>query len=365
MVSEGSFESQVYHAYVFSAKPVLYILKEPMNQDPPTLESNSLETPEPVQAAPAAEPAAGSVPQTPLDTGVVNPDAPKSSQYGPKEKLLGRILGKLNIYTFLLIIVLLILGIATFFALRQNRTAHNNSALKTQELTQEAIDRLAETSPTVGSTSETLNIASNAIFNGSILVKGAIDVAGGLKIGSALSLPTINVGETATVELLAAKRVTVAGDTAVQGKMTIQNGLSVIGGGSFSGPLSASQVSTDKLQLNGDLQLTQHIDPNGASPGRTNGSALGSGGTASVSGTDTAGTVVINTGNSAPAGCFVTVNFTKAFSATPHVVISPSSSTAGTLSYYTNRTTTSFSVCSAGDPPDNTANISFDYIVID
>ncbi len=338
-----------------------------MNQDPSSLESNSLETPEPIQ--PGTLPGSGANSEAPApapsDTGVVDPDAPKNGANGPKERLLGRLLGKLNIYSVLLIVVMLILVVATILALRQNRISTNKSALKTQELTQEAIDKLAETSPTVGSASETLNIASNAIFNGSILVKGGIDVAGGLKIGSALSLPTISVGDTATVELLAAKRITVAGDTAVQGKMTIQNGLSVIGGGTFSGPLSASQVTTDKLQLNGDLQLTQHIDPNGVSPSRTNGSALGGGGTASVSGTDTAGTVVINTGNSAPAGCFVTINFTKAFTGTPHVVISPSSSTAATLNYYTNRSTGNFSICSAGDPPDNTANITFDYIVID
>ncbi len=337
-----------------------------MSQEPPTLENNSLETPEPVETTPGqANPETISTTSTPTDSGVVNPDAPRYGDSGPKQTLFSHLVERLNIYTILLFVVLLILSGATFLALRQNRISSNKSTLKTQELTQEAIDRLAETSPTVGSSSETLSIASNAIFNGSILVKGGIDVAGGIKIGNALSLPNLTVGDTATVELLAAKRITVAGDAAIQGKMTIQNGLSVIGGGTFSGPLSAAQISTDKLQLNGDLQFTQHIDPNGSAPGRTSGSALGSGGTASVSGTDTAGTVSINTGNSAPAGCFVTITFAKAYAGTPHVVISPSSSTAATLDFYTNRTANNFSICSAGDPPDNTASIIFDYIVID
>ena len=61
-------------------------------------------------------------------------------------------------------------------------------------------------------------------------------------------------------------------------------------------------------------------------------------------------------------GCFVTINFSQRYGATPHVVISPSNSAAASLSYYTNRSATSFSICTASAPAGG-ATYLFDYIV--
>ena len=333
------------------------------NQNQPITASDSLEsvdstnTPQNVTL--------DSTPATPENSGVVNPSAPKTPEEDKPPSWFKRLLSKINIYFILLIVVLLILAGISYYAIISNRESVIDSTLNTQELTEEALDRIAGTDSQIGDPKQTLSIESNAIFSGSVLVRGNFDVAGTLKMSGALSLPGLTVGGTTSVDQLAAKSLTVAGDTAIQGKATVQNGLSVTGAGSFSGALSAQQVTAERLQLSGDLQFTRHLDPNGGTPTRSNGSALGGGGSASNSGTDTAGTISIGTGNAAPAGCFVTITFTAAYTSVPHVVISPASSQAAALDYYTNRTATGFSVCTASDPADNTAGIVFDYIVVD
>jgi cytoskeletal protein CcmA (bactofilin family) len=158
-------------------------------------------------------------------------------------------------------------------------------------------------------------------------------------------------------------QLTVAGNTTLQGTLTVQKGLTVSGSSSF-GSLSASTINTSNLQINGDFIVNRHIGVSGGTPGRSGGTALGGGGTASVSGSDTSGTVTVNTGGSPPAGCFITINFTQKFGTTPHVVISPSNSSAGTLQYYANRSATNFSICTDNSPAASTTYL-FDYIVID
>jgi cytoskeletal protein CcmA (bactofilin family) len=315
------------------------------------MENNSLETPEEDSS-------------TPVSTGVVAPDAVTPANSALKESIFKRLLGKINVYLILLVAVLLVLVGVSYFAIAQNRKSDKQGSLNTTKLTADALAKLGSTDSSVGDAKQTLTVESNAIFTGGVLIKGNIDIAGGIKVGANLTLPSLNVSGAASVDQLSAKSLTSSGDVAIQGKLTIQNGLSVKGGASFSSAVSAPQITVDKLQLNGDLQLSRHVTTNGGIPGHTNGSALGGGGTASNSGSDTAGTITINTGNSAPAGCFITLSFSTAFGGIPHVVISPSSSSAAAIDYYTNRTASGFSICTVSDPPDSTSGIIFDYIVI-
>ncbi len=153
-------------------------------------------------------------------------------------------------------------------------------------------------------------------------------------------------------------------DSNIQGQLTVQKGITVTGGASFGGPISAPQISVQSFQLSGDLQLQRHIDAGGGTPSKSDGSKLGNGGTASLSGTDTAGTVTINLGGSPQSsdGCFVTVTFNQRFNATPHVVITPVGANAAVLNYYVTRTAGNFQICATNT---STGNFSFDYIVID
>jgi cytoskeletal protein CcmA (bactofilin family) len=235
---------------------------------------------------------------------------------------------------------------------------------KVTSLTSQQLSSLKGNTTLVGDSKQTLDVQSNSIFEGQVLLRSDLNVAGGLKIGGAISTPSITVGGNGTFGQLGINGgLNVGGDTTLQGQLTVQKNLSVTGSASF-GSLNVSTLSVTSLQLKGDISLNQHIVATGGLPGRTNGSALGSGGSASISGSDTAGTVNINTGGGPPAGCFVTVNFAKSFGATPHVVITPASSSSAGLQYYVNRTTSNFSICTANSPAASTT-YNFDYIVID
>jgi cytoskeletal protein CcmA (bactofilin family) len=208
-------------------------------------------------------------------------------------------------------------------------------------------------------------VQSSAVFAGQVLIRENLQVAGNLQVGGTLALNNITVSGTGQFgQASVSRNLAVTGDTAIQGAETIGKSLQVSGNGTFSGPLSAPQITTSSLQLTGDLVLTHHIIVGGSTPGRSNGPALGGGGSSSVSGSDTAGSISINTGSSPAAGCFVTINFSSAFSSTPHVLVTPIGSAAAGLAYYVNRSTTSFSVCTGTAAPAS-SSFGFDYFVLD
>jgi len=83
-----------------------------------------------------------------------------------------------------------------------------------------------------------------------------------------------------------------------------------------------------------------------------------------VSGSDTSGSIIINTGSAPPAGCFATITFSTPFASTPHVTITPIGSGAAGLEYYVNRSTTNFSVCALNAAPSS-QTFGFDYMALD
>lgn len=261
------------------------------------------------------------------------------------------------------LIVVVAIGII-FVAYSESQKSSGTATLPTQSVSQSTLEQLANNDATVGSNKSILNVESSAVFAGQVLVKQDLQVAGNLQIGGTVALSNITVAGTSQLgQVSVSKNLAVTGDTAVQGSSTIAKSLQVSSSGTFGGPLSAPQIITSSLQLNGDLVLTHHITIGGSTPNRTDGSALGNGGSASVSGSDTAGSVTINTGGGPPAGCFMTVSFTSSFGSTPYVVVSPIGSAAGGLSYYVNVSTTDFSICDASTPPAG-ASFSFDYFVV-
>lgn len=307
-----------------------------------SLESDSLEPTAESTAAP------GMLSSTESDT----PPAPKKRGFSLMSNL------------YLLVFVLLVLvGGAVIFVSMKSAKPQSSTSTKTSSLTDQQISSLKGNTTLVGDSKTTLDVQSNSIFEGQILTRGDVSIAGTLKVGGPLSLPGLTVGGQTTLGQVGINGgLNVAADTTLQGALTVQKNLTVVGAASF-GSLNISTISVTTLQLKGDLSLNQHIITSGGVPGRTNGTALGSGGSASVSGSDTAGTVSINTGSSPPAGCFVTVNFAKSFGGTPHVVISPSNSSAGALQYYTNRSSSNFSICTVSVPAAS-ATYVFDYVVI-
>jgi cytoskeletal protein CcmA (bactofilin family) len=296
-----------------------------------------------------------------LDSGSAgNTDSPPPK----KPPFFRHIFRSSNLYFVIFLLLLLIAAGAIFASVKLSNKNSPSQNTKTQSLTDKQIADLKGNTTLVGDAQQTLDIQGNSVFEGAVLMRGSLDVAGSIKVGGSLSLPAITVGGTSSFgQIQVNDKLSVSGNTTMQGTLTVQKGLTVSGTASF-GTLSASQLNVSTLQLTGDFVVSRHIGGSGGAPGRSNGSALGSGGTASVNGSDTAGTVTINTGGSPPAGCFATINFRQKFNTTPHVVISPSNSSAGLLSYYTNRSSTSFSICTA-DAPSASTTYLFDYIAID
>lgn len=313
-------------------------------------------------ANPVASPTSNSS-ETAQGGNTTSPSTPPPPQpkKGIKQKI-HALSERFNIYLLLFILLLVITAIAiavTTLQVHKNNT--NNAKIGNQALSDSALQQLANSDATVGTASQTLNVQSNAVFAGQVVVRSSAEIAGNIKVGGAASASSLSVSGNSSLGQIQAAGLGVAGNAAIQGNLTTQGNLNVSGTGSF-GSLSAQRLSVGSLQLNGSLVLTNHITAGGPIPRKSDGNALGAGGTSSLSGSDTAGTITINTGSSPAAGCFVTVTFAQAFNGTPRVLLTPVSSAAAGLPYYVNRTGTNFSVCTAA-PAASGQNISFDYAI--
>lgn len=324
-------------------------------------DSNSLERPQPQETSvvTASSPITSDPSLSTLEGSSIAPDTPL-----PKPPFYKRIWQRFNIYMLIFILVLLVVGgVILFFSIKE-RSQTTSNTIDTQGLSESELKQLASSDSTIGSSKQTLNIESNAIFDGTVLMRHDLEVAGTIRVNGALALPGITVSGTSTFNQIQASTVGITGAATVQGVLTARSGINVTGNSSFSGNVSASQVTTGALQLNGDLVITKHITAGGSIPGISQGSALGSGGTATLSGSDTAGSITIKTGGGPGAGCFATISFASAFSGTPHVAITPIGASAGALDFYVNRSSSNFSVCTANTPPAS-QTFGFDYIILD
>ncbi len=277
-----------------------------------------------------------------------------------------RLLGNFNIYMLLFVLLLVLSGIGgTLFYLKAHTESTAGNTPQSQSLSQSTLDNLANSDVTVGEPKHTLSVQSNAVFSGSVLMRSNLQVAGTLQVGNSLAINGIRVTGSSTFDdVQITKSLAVTGNGSLQGQLNVQKSLNVNGGGTFLGAVSAPSLTIGSLQLNGDLNLTHHLTAGGSTPSRSNGSALGSGGTVSVSGSDTAGSVTINTGSGPTAGCFITITFTRKFNSIPHMVVTPVGSGAAGLQYYINRSTSQFSICTTNAAVGSTT-FGFDYIAFD
>lgn len=286
----------------------------------------------------------------------------------PKPPFFKRLIKRLfsfNIYLLLFIFVLVVAGVVVFFSYNYSKKKSGTEAtISATSLSEDTLNQLANSDASVGTSSQVLNVQSSAVFAGKILARSDLEVAGSLQLGGDLNLPNINVTDAATLgQVDISKNLSVTGNVAVQGLQTISQSLQVGGSGTFNGALSAPQITTNNFQLNGDLVLTRHFTAGGGTPARSSGTAVGSGGTASISGSDTAGSISVNTGSGPSAGCFITITFVTKYNATPHVIVTPVGAAAGGIEFYITRSTSGFSVCSSNAAPAN-SGFGFDYFVV-
>ena len=290
-------------------------------------------------------------------------EAPK--QVNSSSGLLTGLLARFNIYIFVLVILVMLAVVFILIAYFGSKSSTNTSQLVTENLTPATLKQIAGSDTNIGSSNEVLNIAGSSIFSGNILARSTLQVAGNLTVGGTVALNNLSINGTGQFgQLNVTKNLSVTGDSNIQGNQNIGKTLQVNGGATFGGAISAPQVTTTSLSLDGDLVISHHIDTSGSIPTVKSGSAIGTGGTVSISGDDTAGNVSINTGTNVSSGCFATISFTTAFNKTPSVEITPVGTEAGGLAYYVTQSNTSFSICDASSPPAS-ASFGFNYFVID
>lgn len=275
-----------------------------------------------------------------------------------------KVFRKVNLYFLIFILLVIIAGAIAVVNYLNSQKAPVEPTIASQELTEEALKDLANTDASVGGAAQTLTIQGNAIIAGQTLMRGNLNVAGNIQSGGSIQGPTLTISGTSNLGEAQINNLQVASNAAVQGTTTMRD-LNVSGASSFSGPVTASQITVTRLILAGNavLQVPNHISFTGASPNRTaNGAVLGTGGSASINGSDTTGTVSINSGNNPTAGCMVRINFQQVFTNSAHVIISPVGAAAGNLSFYADRNNSGFSICSNNAPAPNQV-FAFDYFV--
>lgn len=324
-------------------------------------ESDELEQGTPETEAPAQTPEATTEPAAqPADTAAA--PAAEPAQTAAKRSIPNFVFGNKYLVIFVMLLVMAAGGI--FFVVQMSRDSAPE-VNRTTSLTAEELTALRGNTTVVGDPQTVLDVQSNAVFEGQVVMRNSLEVAGNVRIGTPLSLPALTVNGASTLGQVAANSLSVSGDSALNGDVNVQRNLSVAGGSSFAGPVAVQQLSVTNLILSGDLLLPRHLSVAGGIPTRSVGPALGPDGTASVSGTDVAGTITFNTGTGTASGSLITLTFAQRYSRTPHVVVTPVGSGGANLNFYLlNRTGTGFTLAATNAPPIN-SNFSFDYIVID
>lgn len=189
---------------------------------------------------------------------------------------------------------------------------------------------------------------------------------------------------TISPKVLFSSNVNVQGDLGLKGKLDVQGAatfhslvninapLSVTGAANFGSNLSVSgtittgglnvgSLSVANVTISNNLTLGGHIIPGGGKPKAVPSVAAG-GGSVTISGNDTAGTVTINVGGGPVAGELAIVSFKTAFGTTPKVQLTPVNSSAAQLQYYATRSGDFFTIASANVPAAGTS-YTFDYLV--
>lgn len=304
-------------------------------------------------------------------------DAPKKS--GPS--LFKKIIGAFNIYLIIYIVLVVIsVGVFAYSYIRNQNEV--SPQLETTELTEEALEELKTSDISVGDPRQILTIESHAVISGKVVLRDTLDVAGGLNIGGAINAPSIqsagegNFGSLRTNDLQAAGNAAIGGlldvtgtlsvgqDLTVAGKIKGTGGLDITGSTTINGDLIINGSFTAQNLTFGTITFSK-IDSSGPPPSVTAGGAAGGAATASISGTDMAGTVTINTGGGTGTGTLATINFTSAYSSnSPHIVLTPNGPGCAAIEYYvTNVSATQFAIGTTSTAPA-AVTCRFNYIVI-
>lgn len=258
------------------------------------------------------------------------------------------------------------------------------SGLNREEVTisPAALNSVGVSRNAVGNQGAELVVAPNSRFKGTVTVGSDVSIAGQLSLNSRLTasdasltrleagdttLSTLNVSGNGSVSNMSLRRdLTVAGITQLQGPVTmnqlvtLNNSLNVAGNLAVGGVLSARGFQASTLTSDTTLIVGGHIITRGNAPGVSPGPALGSNGTVSISGSDTAGTVGTNLGGGGGNGILARVTFRQPYGNIPRVMVTAVGRGLGSL--YVTRSPTGFEIGVNGAV--SPGGYAVDYIVI-
>lgn len=310
------------------------------------------------------------------NSGVIDATDPKdkstaSAQKPKQQSPFKKSFKRFNLYILLFVLVIVVGGVIVMVSYLNGKKPAPNITVGNQSLSQDQLKQLTESNATVGGSGQTLTVQGNSNFTGQVLIRSSLDVAGTIQLGSQLTIPQLTITGNSNLSSTQINNLQVAQNAVFQSTPTFQNGMTVAGSSNFTGTVSTGGLTVTNLTLSSDaqLQVPNHIAFTGASPGRTiDFNVLGGGGTASVFGSDTNGTVTINTGNNPVAGCFVTFRYDIPFQSTPNIIIGPINQAARESEFYvtygpddqteTPSPTTKFQICTYSPAPPNQV---FDY----
>ncbi len=249
-------------------------------------------------------------------------------------------------------VVAAVLSIAGVFLSKRSPTT-----LPTQKtLTDSELQKLSTSNIGYDSSKQSLTFHSPAAFDKGLTVDGVTTikdlVVTGTYTNSGSAAKPDASGNTQLQGQVTAKGLQVNGNLIVNGTSTFN------GGAAFAGALSADSISVKSASIGG-LSFG-HVITIGANPTGSIGIGAG-GGSFQISGNDTSGTVIINVGGGAHTGDLVNVAFRTPFTSTPHVNLTPVSSSSAGTPYYVTRSVTAFTVGMLNPVPG--AQYIFDYFV--
>lgn len=242
-------------------------------------------------------------------------------------------------------------GMSAYSLLQQKQEKPETTyVINTQSLDNGTLNEL--TAQADGSIKQQLTISPDTIFKNSVTVQGPATVENDLTVRGR----TVLQGPTSIENDLSVNRsLTVVGNTSVASNLNVNGQIS-------AASLTVGSLTISSINLSSNLNFAGHLIPNGPSPSPRASTAAG-GGSVTVSGNDTSGTIVINTGgNFMTAGELAIVTFQTPFNTTPKVQLTPVNDAASALNYYATRSATFFTVSSSTAASQNRQYV-FDYLV--
>ncbi len=224
-----------------------------------------------------------------------------------------------------------------------------------------------------GTSTELLTISSSSLFKSRVAVSSDLKVTGSLEVSGPSNLADLTVNKTSTLGI-----TNIHGQLIVSGPANFQSpaqfgaggaisgNLTVTGNGSYGGSISAGSLNAATISVT-TINLSGHLSITGPSPTVA---GTGLGGSATIEGNDSSGTVTVTVGPCTSGQCvsaggqLVIVNFHSAYPRTPHIMISPIGAPAARLEPYIQPGASSFTIGAATINNSTTTSYSFAYWVV-